>query len=533
MKLSAPIVEIGGSKKFWMSCEGSALGNENCPDIKHFRLRGLEGRGLSEPRVAATLQLCAGGRNDEGGPHTSPKQRGDLMDTEQARDVRPESASQTLAAFVATSSWADIEPGLRHEAKRSLLNFFGCALGVARTGPIETAVRVLRQFSGPAQASLIGRHERLDILSASFVNAVSANLLDYDDTHLNTVIHPTAPVAPAVLALAEERGYSGAAVLQAFILGAEVECRIGNGVSPGHYARGWHITATCGVFGAAAASAKLLGLPAAQIANALGIAASQSAGLVENLPTAAKNVGVGNAARNGLFAALMAQGGYEAASTSIEGPLGWASASGDAPNVSAMVDGLGDRWEFLKNTYKPYPSGIVFHAIIDACLALRRDLDPGSIDSVTVSGDALLLARGDRVVRNERDARVSIHHTAAVALLFGAAGVREYAAEMVDDDRVRAFRSRVRVELAPDLPRGAARVDVKLQNGRMVNATIMHARGSAEHPLGDKEIEEKVRDLARQSAPTCDIDGIIDAVWRLDEAADVRSLMARVRSSDR
>ena len=163
--------------------------------------------------------------------------------------------------------------------------------------------------------SLIGRPERLDILGASFINAAAANLLDFDDTHLRTVIHPTAPVAPAVLALAEAEGFSGAAVLHALILGIEIACRIGNGVSPGHYARGWHITATCGVFGAAAASAKLLGLSRAQIANALGIAASQSAGLVENLATAAKNVGVGNAARNGLFAALLAQRGYEAAAS--------------------------------------------------------------------------------------------------------------------------------------------------------------------------------------------------------------------------
>ena len=172
-------------------------------------------------------------------------------------------------------------------------------------------------------------------------------------------------------------------------------------------------------------AARLVGL---QAANALGIAASLSAGLVENLSSAAKNVGVGNAARNGLFAALMAQTGYEAAPTSIEGPLGWARASGDAPDVSAMRRWIGKRLGAFKNTYKPYPSGIVFHAITDACLMLRREheFDPGSIESITVSGDALLLARGDREVRNERDARVSIHHTAAVALLFGAAGLREY-----------------------------------------------------------------------------------------------------------
>ena len=119
------------------------------------------------------------------------------------------------------------------------------------------AMRVLTSLSGAERVTVLGRSERLDLLGAAFINAVGANLLDYDDTHLPTVIHPTAPVAPAALALAEQRGLSGAAMLHAFILGAEVECRIGNTVSPGHYARGWHITSTCGVFGSAAASAKL------------------------------------------------------------------------------------------------------------------------------------------------------------------------------------------------------------------------------------------------------------------------------------
>ncbi|HET7881772.1 MAG TPA: MmgE/PrpD family protein, partial [Acetobacteraceae bacterium] len=307
-------------------------------------------------------------------------------------------ACERLGAFVAASRWDDLPPSLRHEGKRALLNFIGCAIGVAQTEPIAMAMRVLLPLSGTDRVTVLGRDERLDPLGASFVNAISGNLLDYDDTHLRTVIHPSAPVAPAVLALAEQRVLSGAAVLHAFILGAEVECRIGNAVSPGHYARGWHITATCGVFGAAAASAKLLGLDAAQTAHALSIAASQSGSVLENLPHAAKNVGVGNAARNGLFAALLAQQGGEGAPAAIEGALGWARAMGDEPVVAEITDGLGERWEFADNTCKPYPCGIVMHAVVDACLALRRDhgVTADAIAEVLVSGDQLLLDRGDR-----------------------------------------------------------------------------------------------------------------------------------------
>src|SRR6185437_5074616 len=267
-----------------------------------------------------------------------------------------------LGRFIAGSRWDALPNKLRHEGKRALLNFVGCALGVARTPPIEMAIRVLAPLSGADRVTVLGRAERLDLLGAAFINAVSANLLDYDDTHLRTVIHPTAPVAPAALGLAELRGLSGADVLHALILGMEVECRIGNAVSPGHYARGWHITSTCGVFGSAAASAKLLRLDAERTWHALGIAASQSAGIVENLPSAAKNVSVGNAARNGLFAALLAEQGYTAAPAALEGALGWARAMGDEPDVPEITGDLGDRWEVLSNTYKPYPCGIVMHA---------------------------------------------------------------------------------------------------------------------------------------------------------------------------
>jgi 2-methylcitrate dehydratase PrpD len=388
-------------------------------------------------------------------------------------------------------------------------------------------LHVLSPFSGAATSAIIGRPERLDAMGAAFVNAISANLLDFDDTHLDTIIHPAAPVAATVLALAQARGFSGRDVLTAFILGVEIECRVGNAVSPGHYARGWHITSTCGVFGSAAACAKLLGLPANQISNAIGIAASQSAGIVENLPSAAKNVSVGNAARNGLFAALLAAEGYSASARAIEGPLGWARAMGDEPDLARLTGGLGKTWEIAKNTYKPYPAGIVFHAVIDACFALRGRLGSriADIASVTVEGSALLLARGDRPVRNERDARVSIHHCAACALLLGVAGVTEFADATVFRPDLVSFRRKVRAELDGSLPDGAARVTIQLASGERLEEIVTDAKGSLTDPLSDRAIEAKLRDCARLGKSDWDTDRIIDRVWRIDTLDDVSSLM--------
>ena len=432
----------------------------------------------------------------------------------------------TFADFVAGTAWADVA-AQEHEAKRSILNFFATALGSAHDPAVTAALRTLLPFSGAATSSIIGRAERLDAMGAAFVNAVSANLLDFDDTHPDTIIHPAAPVAAPVLALAQARGFSGLAVLTAFILGVEIECRVGNAVSPHHYARGWHITSTCGVFGAAAACAKLLELSADQISNAIGIAASQSAGIVENLPSAAKNVSVGNAARNGLFAALLAAEGYSASPRAIEGPLGWARAMGDEPDMARLTGGLGQTWEIAKNTYKPYPAGIVFHAVIDACFDLRDKLSQriDDIESITVQGSALLLARGDRVVRNERDARVSIHHCAAIALLLGTAGVPEFADATVFRPDIVALREKVKAGLDASLPDGAARVMVRLHSGETFEEIVMDAKGSLADPLSDRDIEAKLRDGARLGGADWNVDRVIDHVWRLDTLADVSNLM--------
>ncbi|MBS0240881.1 MAG: MmgE/PrpD family protein [Proteobacteria bacterium] len=437
-------------------------------------------------------------------------------------------AATTLANFVATFTPGDLPPAVAHEAKRSLLNYFGGAIGVARYPVVEKAVRVLSPFSGAPSATLIGRSEKLDPLAASFVNAVSANLLDYDDTHLRTVIHPTAPVAPPVFALAEIRNISGAKALTAFALGAEIECRIGNMVTGGHYQRGWHITATCGVFGSAVACAYLMDLSPAQIANAIGIAASSSGGIAENLPTEAKNVGVGNSARAGLLAAHFAAEGYDAAPFSIEGKQGWARATGDEPMLDELIGDLGTRWELLKNTYKPYPCGIVMHAIVDAALELRQRhaINPDAVESITVWGDKLLEARGDRPISNFRDTRVSIHHAAAAPLLWGAAGIPEFNDPLATSPEVAALRAKVAYIRDDSLPQGAARVRVRLKSGTEHETLVNAARGSIENPLTDAAIESKVRDLCAHAATGLDPSRVISGVWGLDKAADVTGLMA-------
>jgi 2-methylcitrate dehydratase PrpD len=433
----------------------------------------------------------------------------------------------TLGAFVAGTRFAALPKPLCDAGLRTILNHVGCALGTARDPAVLTALAVMRDISAAPVATVYGQATRLDAMAAAFVNAVAGNLLDFDDTHLRTVIHPAAPVVPVAFALAEAHGRSGAAVLEAVLLGGEVACRIGNMVSPGHYDRGWHITSTCGAFGAAAAAAKLLGLDAEQTAHAIGIAASEAAGIVENLPSAAKNVSVGNAARHGILAALFAARGWEAAPMALEGPLGWARATGDAPDLEAVTQGLGEDWEIARNTFKPYPAGIVFHAVIDAAAALREAIPaPTAITAVEVAGDALLLARGDRRVETARDARVSIHHCAALGLLRGSAGVTDFEQPAVDDPALAALRARVRARRDDSLARGAARVTVTLADGQVLERLVTEPVGSADRPLSDAALAAKYRANAALAGQASRAEAQLAALRGLATAPTLGPLMA-------
>ena len=359
-----------------------------------------------------------------------------------SQQAGPGFVGRCLSKFVAASRWDMLPRFVRHEGKRSLLNFIGCALGVARTPPIEMAMRVLT-LTVRGRTRHRARPHRAARSAGRGVRQRHRRKPARLRRHASADGHPSDGAGrPAALALAEQRGLSGAAMLHAFILGAEVECRIGNAVSPGHYARGWHITSTCGVFGSAAASAKLLGLDAAADLACAGHR-RQPVGRTGREPA---QCGEERRCRQRCAQRAVRRA---AGRTGLHGGAGRDRGRARLGACDGRRSGgcRGDRrsWRALgdaKNTYKPYPCGIVMHAVIDACLALRRDhaVTPAEIAEIIVSGDQLLLDRGDRTVSNDRDARVSIHHCAAVSLLFGAAGLKEFSDEIVHDPAVVALR---------------------------------------------------------------------------------------------
>src|SRR5262249_49307 len=320
----------------------------------------------------------------------------------------------------------------------------------------------------PPQASLLGRKERIDALNAALLNGMSGHVLDFDDTHLKTIIHPTGPVAACLLAVAEWRPVGGRGFLGAFILGVEAECRIGNAVYPAHYDIGWHITGTAGVFGAAAAAGRLLGLDEGRMTWALGIAGTQSAGFREMFGTMCKSFHPGRAAQGGLTAALLGEQGFTSSERVLEAPRGFAHVMSAERDSEEITRDPARSLEIALNTYKPFACGIVIHPVIDGCIQLRDEngLQDGRIETVTLTVHPLVLElTGKTAPATGLEGKFSVYHAAAAALIRGAGGEAEFSDAVVCDPRIIALRGKVRAAAAPTLREDEAVVRITLAGG--------------------------------------------------------------------
>src|SRR4051812_8977983 len=454
-----------------------------------------------------------------------------------ARSSRPQvsvpieagAAARTLAQYSVGAQYSDIPAAVRHEATRSLLNWIGCAVGGSHHPAVDKALAALLPFAANDQCTLIGRRERVDALHAALINGLAAHVLDFDDTHLRTLLHPSVPVASALLALGERQRMSGRDFLLAFVVGVEIECRIANAIWFAHNSH-WYITGTAGVFGAAAAASRALGLDEDQTTHALGIACAQAAGTREMAGTMTKAFVHGRAAQNGLLAALLAQQGFTAAETSIDGPHGFANVLAPERDLAAVTVGLGTTYELLSNSYKPFACGVVAHPVIDACIQLRNEnkLHAADIEHVElrVNPRALELT-GIKDPPNGLKSKWSIYHSAAVALVDGAAGEHQYSDERVNAPEVRALRVKISAAADEQLAEIGALVEVTLKNGVRLNKRIDRVVGSAENPMSDVDLEAKVRGLAQGVLPEAQAVSLVALTWRLTELNDMAQL-ARV-----
>jgi len=436
-------------------------------------------------------------------------------------------SATVLADFLCQANADSIPSSARIHGQRAFLNWLGCALGACNHPSVDAILGSLRDMRLPSDTVVIGRGRHADIQHAALINASSSSIYAFDDTHRDTVTHPTGPVAAALTAYAEHHPVSGRDFLAALVLGIEVECRLSNALSrsPAEYNVGWYLTGVTGAAGAAAALGKVMGLDRKAMVYALGLGALQGGGFRQAHGSMCMGFVPGHAARAGVLAAFMARNGFTCADTVFEGKNGFFDVFGQKPLRDELTKGLGRTYEVELNLCKPYPAGIFIHPAIDACLQARQEngLQPDQIEAVRLVVHPLGVGlTGRSAPADTNEALVSIYHWAAVALLTGRAGIAEVTDESVRSAGVVAMRDRITAAAEPAIARDEAHIEVTLRDGRVVRAHVAHARGGPDRQLGDEEVAAKFSVQANSVLPSMQAHRLQTLCFGIEEIADMR-----------
>jgi 2-methylcitrate dehydratase PrpD len=434
-----------------------------------------------------------------------------------------------LASFAVATAPGEIPASVRARAALHLLDAIGCGVAAVGTGAGRHATTVAETQGGEPRSSLLGSAKRIAPAPAALANGTRCHSLDFDDTHELGICHSSAVVAPAALAVGEVEGASGAEVLDAYILGSEVALRIAVGTADGLYARGFHPTSVCGVFGAAAAASRLLGRDATVTTNALGIAGSFAGGLFEYLSdgSATKPLHAGWAAQGGILAAELAAAGGTGPGSVVEGRFGLIASHTDAaPDASEIAGELGERWEVAQLSIKPYPACHFAHASTWAAgdLFADRDLSVEDIEDVVVGVPAegvplVIEPAADKVApRTPYDAKFSLPYMVAHRLVRGHLDLDSFATERIGDPEILAVARRVRGVTLKDPPsRFAGSAAIRSASGQTFEAMLEHAPGSPANPLDERWILAKFRANTALGLPTEKADTLMELLRTLDE----------------
>jgi 2-methylcitrate dehydratase PrpD len=446
-----------------------------------------------------------------------------MTDGTEAKDLTGRLASQATAL-----RYEDISEPARAVARQCVLDYFGVA--IAGTG--EPLARMLRdeltEAGGAGQASVIGDDVRLPILSAALVNGAAAHALDYDDVNVAMPGHPSVAILPALLALAEFKKAPGHELIAAFVAGYETACRVGAALLPGHYNLGFHATGTLGCFGAAAACARLLRLPAATTAAALGIAGTQAAGLKSQFGTMCKPFHAGKAAWNGLLAARLAMRGFTSRADIVECEQGFAATHGPDFSPKAALAAPTDGFYILANLFKYHAACYFTHAAIECSLVLRRAYisDPAAIAGVTLRIDAST----DRVCNipaptDGLQSKFSLRQTVAMALSgIDTASLGAYSEQNARDPALMRLRERVRLDFQSGWPQTLAEMEIELADGRRVAAR--HDAGIPASDIGEqgRRLAGKFAALVEPLVGMSRARELRETVLVLDDIADIGAL---------
>ncbi len=447
------------------------------------------------------------------------------------------SVIEQLAAYASAESFDKLPEATVRAARRAILD----TLGVTLAGSLEpTANRVralIAHRQAAAEATVAGTALRASIEDAALANGTAAHALDYDDVQQSLSGHPSAPILAAALAVAERERASGAALLLAFVVGVEIESKLGRALNPAHYEVGWHATSTLGVFGAAAATAKLLGLSRDHMVHALAIAGSMASGIKANFGTDCKPLHVGHAARCGIEAASLAAAGFTGNPGALEHGDGFGSThgGGSKPVWELTTLGLGAPHEVADPGIgvKRFPACASTHQSLDAVLALAEEhaFDPGAVEAVEcavnyMAPHQLIYDRAETGLQG----KFSMAYCVSVALLDRTVGLAQFADERVRRADVQAFMPKVRMFVHPEqttresLPGRFSEVTITLKDGRKLQRRVARAKGQPMNPLTDAELETKFRDCVARVLGPAQSDELLAAIQALETLPDAGAL---------
>ena len=434
-------------------------------------------------------------------------------------------ATETLADWSRDLALDAVPVPVVDAVSRHLLDGLGTALAAARSGAADPAVTVAAALGGPAEATILGRTGKVSAPAAALANGTLVHALDFDDTHAGGLVHATAAVLPTVLAVGEQVGASGEECLLAAVVGYETVCRIAGAAPHAFHGRGLHATSVAGVFASALVAARLMRLDAATTVNALGIAGSQAAGLLEFLATGSstKQLHPGLAGQSGIIAARLAAAGADGPASVLEGERGLYAALADARvRAGDIVEGLGERWESARITIKPYPSCQLMHSALDALrtlLPIEGEVAGVSAEVHPDSADIVCEPRADKLApRTVYDAKFSLPWSVAAMVVDGQVGLATYTDEALARPEVLALAQRVEVRVkhfpgvAADAP---GRVVVRMADGTVLDGAVPHSSGGPDHPLSDTAFLAKlagnVGDLDRARALAAEVEDLAKA----------------------
>lgn len=436
--------------------------------------------------------------------------------------------TKQLAHHVERISFDDIPGEVREMAKLCLLDWFGVTLGGLREDLSPILQKLIAEMGGKGQATIIGSGQKTNVLLASLVNGSLSHALDFDDAHAGSFAHPTVTVAPAVLAVGEYRKVSGRDLITAFVLGFEVETRIGIAAGRAHYDKGWHATATTGRFGAAAGAAKLLGLNAGQLVNALGIAGTQAGGVRQVFGTMCKPFHAGKAAMDGVLAACLAGMGFTSSDCIIEGKFGFLDIFSPEPKAEKILEGIDSDYTILSVGFKPYASCAGTHTTIDAVkdIQSREKLSADDVLEIELELAKLPLdAAGIVEPKKALEGKFSVYHCAALAFLEGEAGEDKFTDEKVNDPAIVNLRKKIKAKYNPDFKLLDAKVTVVTRDGRRVEKFVGIPKGQPQNKMSMCEMEEKFKGLASLVLPEENTSRLIEKINRMEEVDDVNELI--------